>query len=96
MRDKNDRPIKSVLKDMLDQYKLKSKFTQVKINNLWTELMGPSIAGYTKDIMIRRKKMYITIDSAPLRQELSYSKEKIKNLINEALEEEYLVDVIIR
>ena len=96
MRDKNDRPIKNVLKDMLQQYKLKSKFTEVKIKNLWTELMGPSIAGYTKDIVVRRRKMYINIDSAALRQELSFSKEKIKNLINEELGEEYLEEVFIR
>lgn len=96
MQEKNDKPIKRVLQEMVSHYKLKSKLNQVRINALWSELMGPSISKYTKDILIRRRKLYITIDSSPLKQELSYAKEKIKDLINAELGEEYILEVIIR
>ena len=43
-----------------------------------------------------RKKLYITVDSAPLRQELSYGREKIKKVMNEELGEDYIEEVIIR
>ena len=38
--------------------------------------MGKAIANYTKDIKLRKNKLYLTIESAPLKQELSFGKEK--------------------
>ena len=57
--------------------------------------MGPSINKYTTQITVRRNKLFVTIESAPLKQELSFGKEKIKKMINEELGEEYIQDVVI-
>ena len=92
----NETTLKDALKAMIEHYRLKGKLNQNRIKSLWGELMGPSIAGYTKDIKIYKNKLYLTIESAPLRQELSYGREKIKKMLNEALGEEYIEDVIIR
>lgn len=81
---------------MVDTYKLRSKLNQAKIKSMWVDLMGPSINRYTTDVKIRAKKLYVTIQSATLRQELSMGKEKIRKLINEELGEEYIQEVIIR
>lgn len=96
MKRHNDQILKDVLKEMVDSYKLRSKLNQTKVKSLWSQLMGPSISGYTKDIKIYRNKLYIEIESASLRQELSMGKDKIKNIINEELGEEYIEEVIIR
>ena len=96
MKRHNDQPIKDVLKEMVETYRLRSKLNQTKIKSMWKSLMGPSIDKYTKDIRIRGKKLYVNIESASLRQELSMGKEKILNIINEELGDEYLEDVIIR
>jgi hypothetical protein len=40
--------------------------------------------------------LYLTILSAPLKHELSYAKDKIRDLINEELGESYIQDVVIR
>lgn len=96
MKRHNDQILKDVLKDMVDRYKLRPKLNQTKIKSLWSKLMGPSISGYTKDIHVRGKKLFIQIDSASLRQELSMGKDKIKKIINEELGEEYIETVIIR
>jgi hypothetical protein len=45
---------------------------------------------------VRKNVLYLSIISAPLKQELSYSKDKIKAMINRELGEEYLEDVVIR
>jgi predicted nucleic acid-binding Zn ribbon protein len=92
----NDQPIKDILKLFVEKYRLKAKLHQTKLDELWGKLMGPTIAGYTRELRMRGKKLYVTVDSAPLRQELSMGKEKLRNLLNEALGEEYIKDVIIR
>jgi len=96
VKEKNDQPIKAILKGWIDNSKIKSKLKQVEIKQLWRQMMGPSISNYTTDILIRKNKMYITISSAPLKQELSYGKEKIKKMINDEIGEEFVKEVIIR
>ena len=63
------------------------------ISYLW--LLGGLLA-YTTDLNIRGKKLYVSINSSSLKQELSMGREKIKKIINEELGEEYIEDVIIR
>ena len=96
MKRHNDQQLKDVLKEMVETYRLRSKLNQTKIKSLWAELMGPSIARHTTDIKIRGKKLYVSINSSSLKQELSMGKDKILNIINEQLGEEYIKEVVIR
>ena len=96
MKKHNDQKIDDALKDMIDSFRLKPKLHQTKLQSLWAELMGPTIQSYTRNIRLRKSKLYITIESAPLRQELSFAKEKIKSLLNEHLGEEAIEEVFIR
>jgi len=96
MKRHNDQKINEVLGDMIDNYRLKPKLNQTKIREAWGEMMGPHIDRYTKKITIRNNKIFVTIDSSPLRQELSYGRDKILKNLNEVLGEEFLIDIIIR
>ena len=96
MKKHNDQILKDVLKEMVDTYRLKPKLNQLKVRQVWAEQMGPSITRYTTEIYLRKNKLYITISSAPLKQELSYAKEKIIKFLNEALGEAYIKEVIIK
>ena len=73
-------------------------YTEKEERQVGNELRGfkEGIDRYTKKITIRSNKIFITIDSAPLRQELSYGREKILKNLNEIIGEEFLVDIIIR
>ncbi len=96
MKKHNDQKLDDILKDMVSSYRLKPKLHQTKIRTIWAELMGPGIDKYTKHLSLRKNKLFITIDSAPLKQELHFGKDKIKDLVNEQLGEEYVEEVVIR
>lgn len=96
MRKTSEQNIKDVLKDLVETYRLKSKLTQSKVENLWAQLMGKTVVEYTTEIKIRNQKLYVSVNSAPLRQELSYNRAQILTNLNEQLEEEYLKEVIIK
>ncbi|MEM9823237.1 MAG: DUF721 domain-containing protein [Bacteroidota bacterium] len=95
MKRHNDQKLNEVLREMTNSKKLKPKLHLTKIKTIWKETMGPSINKYTTQISLRRNKLYLTIESGPLKQELSYGKEKLKKMMNEALGEEYIEEVII-
>jgi len=96
MRKANEQSLKEVLQELVETYRLKSRLTQTRIERIWRRLMGPTIAGYTKSIRVRKNTLYLTIESASLRQELSYGKDKICKVLNEELGEEVIREVVIR
>lgn len=96
MKKSNEHTLKEVLQAMVEAYRLKPRLHQTKIKSIWENAMGASIAKYTSDIKVRNRKLYLNISSAPLRQELSYGREKIKKMINEEIGEEYIEEVVIR
>lgn len=96
MKKYNDEPISEVIKQLVEKNNWKAKLFQNKIKEIWLLKMGTTISSYTSELRVRGKKLFIQISSAPLRQELTYNKSKIIDLLNEELGEEYLTDVIIR
>ncbi len=96
MKRPSEQSLKQVLKDMVETYRLRARLNQTKIQNLWERLMGKTIAKYTRDIKLRKNKLYLTIESSSLKQELSFGKEKIAKLLNSELGEDCIDEVIIR
>ncbi len=96
MKKKNDLSLQETMQDMLKEYRLKPQYDETRVRALWEKLMGKTIATYTANISVKKNVLHLTILSAPLKHELSYAKDKIKNLLNEEMGEEYIKDVVIR
>ncbi len=94
--DHNTKSLKELLSLFIEERRLKGRLYQHQVRTAWTKTMGPTISGFTKDIKLVRKVLYLTIESAALKQEMSYAKEKIKNIMNAELGEEYIQKVVIR
>lgn len=87
-------PLKEAINEMLKTYKLSGKINETQVIESWERLMGKSIASRTTDLKFRYKKLYITLSSAPLRQELSMSKSKLIELLNKDFAQKVVEDVI--
>jgi hypothetical protein len=96
MKKKNDVTLAEALQLMLQEYRLQPQMQETRIKMLWEKLMGQTIATYTGDISVRKNVLYVTIYSAPLKNELLFGKSKIAELINKELGEQYIRDVVIR
>jgi hypothetical protein len=96
MRKKNDQSISEALQDMISEYRLGPQLNESRVKTLWGELMGKTISTYTSNISVRKNVLYLTILSAPLKHELSYAKDKIKDLLNGELGEDFIKEVVIR
>jgi len=94
-RKTNDELVGGVVLKMLRAYGIQNKYFEARAKQIWHETMGPTISGYTQNIYVKNRKLFITISSSSLRQEISFSKEKIKNFINDELGEEFIKGVVI-
>lgn len=88
--------LKDALQAMVEEYRMQSRLTQERLQKKWAELMGPMIAQRTSELKMRKDTLYISIDSAALRQELSYDKEKLKRLLNRHLGEQLIEKIVLR
>ena len=82
------------MRELLDTYKLKSKFEQTQLSNSWERLMGAPIARRTDKIFINDRKLYVKLSSAALKQELNLSKSKILSIFMREFEEVIVDDVV--
>lgn len=95
-RQFTEQPIGAVLQQWIDESRLKTNLNESRVKQLWADKMGKTISTYTSAISVRKNVLYLHIISAPLRQELAFGKDKIVRLLNEALGEDYIRDVVIR
>ncbi len=88
------------LQDAMQQFlktsRLKHGIQAVRIEALWEEMMGKTIAKYTDKIQIVGSTLFITSSVAPLKNELLYQKDKIIERVNELMGEKIIKDVVIK
>ncbi|HQV39696.1 MAG: DUF721 domain-containing protein [Flavobacteriales bacterium] len=85
MKRKNDQTMKEAVDRLVDAYGLREKLDEQAVASLWDELAGGMVAKHTVAVKLRRGKLHIKVDSAPLRQELTFMREGLANTINEKL-----------
>ncbi|WP_092460851.1 DUF721 domain-containing protein [Thermoflavifilum thermophilum] len=91
----NEVSLAEALKAFLDKSPMKHRLHEMCIQQLWEELMGKTVSKYTERVEWRQGKLIITTHVAPLKQELIYARDRIKQLFNEALQEPLIEEVII-
>lgn len=88
--------IGDAIQQFLKSSRIKGDIQALQIEEVWEKIMGKTIAKYTDNIKIINKTLFITTNVAPLKQELSFQKEKIKLRINEALGNNDIQEVVIQ
>ena len=88
--------LQDAIKQFLQKSKLKTGIQALRIENIWEEIMGKTVAKYTDKIQIINSTLFITTTVAPLKNELLYQKEKIIERVNEALGEKTIKEVVIK
>jgi len=85
-----------VLSEIVESKALFRGITNEKINGLWNQLLGDNISQFTDKVELRNETLYVSLSSAPLREELSYGKEKIMWMLNEEMGKETIKKIILR
>ena len=95
VRQKGGHTLKEVIGEFMKSYHLDEKLLQKQLILSWEEVMGKMVANHTQKLTIRKKTLYVKLDSAALRNELSFSREKIRKAMNNVVKAEVITDVII-
>jgi hypothetical protein len=88
--------IGEALKQFLESSRIKGGIQALQIEDAWEQIMGKTVARYTDKLQIIGDKLIITTTVAPLKHELIYQKEKIRQRVNEALGKNVIKEIIIQ
>lgn len=88
--------MKDAMQQFLEASRLKGGIQAMQITDVWEEIMGKTVARYTDKLQIIGDKLIITTQVAPLRHELVYQKEKIRQRVNEALGQRVINEIIVQ
>lgn len=96
MRKFTDQKFGQAFDDWLKEANMEAKFKETALINAWPELMGPMVARHTKQLFISNQVLFVTLDSAPLRQELFQSRDKMIQLLNQSAGAELIKDIVFK
>ena len=82
MRKSNEQPLKAAIEEFLDAFHLRDKLNQAKVMQAWEKVVGEMVARNTSQLHIRNKILYVKVNSAALRNELLFARNKVMNALN--------------
>ncbi len=95
-RNNENLKLSEALQDFVAKNKLQTGLDKVNARDVWNQQMGPAIEKYTTSIKLDGSTLYVQLSSSVLREELSYGKEKIVRLLNEALGKDLINKIVLR
>lgn len=95
-RNNDNLKLSEALQDFVAKNKLQGGLDKVNARDVWNQQMGPAIEKYTTSIKLDGNTLYVQLSSSVLREELSYGKEKIVRILNEALGKDLITKIVLR
>lgn len=84
-RENESFSVKDLMQSFIKENNLSKGMLQLNVEESWNKIMGNGVANYTSDVTLQNKTLVVRLTSSALREELSYGKEKIIKMLNEAL-----------
>ena len=92
-RSSNQATVGELIDKLMKAYRLDGKLKEMDVLQAWGEMMGIAVANRTKNIQIKNKTLFLTMDSAVMRDELSFGKTVIIERVNQKAGFEMINDV---
>jgi predicted nucleic acid-binding Zn ribbon protein len=82
------------IRDMLNTYRLTSKYDESNLIESWESIVGKPIASRTKKLFIKNKVLFVEFDSPTMRHDFSLHKAEVINLFKAKFGEGVITEII--
>ncbi len=96
MEKKDVHKIDSLLQQFIKANRLERGLAEYRLMKSWKDLLGITVAKKTKSLRIQNRKLFVTLHSSVVRNELSMMKDSLIPKLNEAAGMDVIDDVILR
>ena len=85
--------LSSVIRKILKNPKLSRRLDDIRIIEIWDEIIGKNLQKYVIDSKVYKRKLYIKLKSSTLRNEFTYQKSDIIRQINQRFGKKIIEDI---
>jgi len=96
MQRKEVKKIDSLLQQFVKARGLEKGLAEYRLMKSWKDLLGITVAKKTKSLRIQNRKLFVTLHSSVVRNELSMIKDSLIPKLNEAAGMDVIDDVVLR
>lgn len=96
MQRKEIQKIDGLLQKFVKANNLEKGLAEHRLMKSWKDLLGISVAKKTKSLHIRNRKLFITLHSSVVRNELEMIKDKLIPRLNEAAGLDVIDDIVFK
>lgn len=83
------------IRELLNSYRLTSKFDEASLIASWERLAGRPIAKRTKKIFIRNRVLFVELDSPSMKHDFSLHKDQVLDLFKKEFGTGIISDIIV-
>lgn len=95
MRRTHPRAIGEIMEDMVARTGLRPELQRHTAESAWPLVAGQHIAAFTRCVVLRGRTLHVYLNSAALKEELGYSRDTLRERINEIVGEALVDNVAI-
>jgi len=96
METNRDHSLKELIEELINSYQWRDKLDAVDVNTSWENVVGKIFAKHTTHLYVKKKVLYVSLDSSALRSELHMARTKIRDLINKDLGKKVIDEIVLR
>jgi len=96
MERRDSRKVGSLLDEFVRANKLEKGLAEHRMKKAWPELLGAAVARNTVNLYVRNRKMFVTLRSSVVRNELNMIRPQIVRRLNEACGYDLIDDLVLR
>ena len=93
MKRKKAEQVGDVVLALLRQQGLEAPLNEYRLIQSWTDVMGPAVERYTRNVFIRNQTLFVQLASPVLRQELSMQKRELVQRLNSHARAQVITDI---
>ena len=93
LRDSDEKPLGQIVGKIMKAYGLEKRMKEMDILKGWPEMMGVAVSNRTNSLKINNRILYISMDSAVMREELLNGRQIILQRVNDFAGEKIIDDV---
>jgi predicted nucleic acid-binding Zn ribbon protein len=95
MKRHNEQSLGESLKQYLIENRLKGKTDEYKLLSKWDSIVGGFIAKHTDKVFTQGKKLFVQVSSSAVKHELMMSREKVIELVNAEMGDNFVNDLVL-
>ena len=88
--------LSNVIRKIIKNPKLSKRLDNIKVIEIWEEIIGKNLQKYVIDSKVFNNKLYIKLKSSTLRNELTFKKTELISDLNNKFGKKIITDIIFK